>query len=142
MKHTQFYGPITVEFRRDARDLSLKFLKADPRVVNAIGLSTALGMDVPLALYRYFAEGRSSEQKAYRDGVAWIWLGPYVYTLIKNRADNPIRRQLMSALKWIPRVKAFGYLSLRDRKPVYRVLTQGVATAFRRALAVYSDRRR
>lgn len=120
VKHTKFYGPITVEFRRDARDSSLKFIKADPRVVNAISLSLALGMDIPLAAFHYFAEGISSEQKDYRDRVVWIWLDRFVRTLIKNRADSPVRRQLMSVIKQLPRFRAFGYLSLLDRKPLYR----------------------
>ena len=130
IKHTQFYGLITVEFKRDARDSSLKFIKADPRVVNAIGLSTALGMDMPLAVFRYFAEGRSSEQNDYRDGVVWIWLDRYVHTVIKNRADSPVLKQLLSVLKRILRIRAFGYLSLRDRKPMYRVWQKEWRTSF------------
>ena len=130
VKHTQFYGLITVEFKRDARDSSLKFIKADPRAVNAIGLSTALGMDMPLAAFRYFAEGRSSEQKDYRDGVVWIWLDRYIRTIIKNRADSLVRKQLISVLKRVPRFKAFGYLDLRDRKPMYRTWRKEWQTRF------------
>src|SRR4029434_9452330 len=50
----RFYGAITVEFRRDARDDRLTLIKVQPRVVRATSLSTALGLDVPTALYNLF----------------------------------------------------------------------------------------
>jgi len=120
VKRARFYGAITVEFRRDTLDSKLKFIKADPRVVNATSLSTALGMDIPLASFRYFAENRRSVQPAYPDGVVWIWLDRFVRTLLKNRGESPVRKQLVSVLKRLPKLRAFGFLSLTDRKPMYR----------------------
>jgi len=129
-QRARFYGVITVEFRRDARDSKLKFIKADPRVINPTSLSTALGMDIPLAAFRYFAENRPSEQPAYRDGVVWIWLDRYVRTLVKNRGEGPARKQLLAVLKRLPRLRAFGFLSLTDRKPMYRTWQKEWQTRF------------
>jgi len=130
VNRARFYGPITVEFRRDARDSKLKFIKADPRVVNATSLSTALGMDIPLAAFRYFAENRRSEEPDYRDGVVWIWLDRYIRTLIKNRRESPVRKQLVAALRRLPRLRAFGFLSLTDPKPMFRTWQKEWQTRF------------
>ena len=76
VKEAGYTGSITVEFRRSSIDDRLTFIKADPRVVRATALSTALGLDVPLAAYRV-AVGRTVEStEDYPDHYAWIWLSP------------------------------------------------------------------
>jgi hypothetical protein len=56
----RFYGAITVAFRRDVRDEGLTLIEVDPRVVRATSLSTALGLDVPAALYDVIHRCRSA----------------------------------------------------------------------------------
>ena len=130
VRRAGFYGPITVEFRRDAVSAELKFIKADPRVVNAVGLSTALGMDMPLATYRYFAEQRLTLQQPYQDGLVWIWLDRFVRSVIRNRRESSVRRQLASVFKRAARLRAEAYLSLSDRGPMYRAWQKEWQTRF------------
>ncbi len=107
----QYYGAMTVEFKRDSRDGSLYLIKADPRVVNATSLSAALGLDIPTTLYHVLTDGQLSVSPSYRDGVGWIWLDRYLRTVLVNRYHSPVRKQLWTLLKRSDRIKAFAYLS-------------------------------
>jgi D-aspartate ligase len=147
VRRSGFYGAITVEFRRDATDRKLTLIKADPRVVRATSLSTALGLDVPTALYRAFAtSGGHDGVSSYPEGVAWIWPTWYLDTVWQNRTRTPLTRQLSGLLKNIHRVRSFAYLSLGDPMPavVDVVLTTkswlraGRSAAIRAALPPHS----
>ncbi len=118
LRAAKFFGAAVVEFKRDASDGRLKLIKIDPRVARPTSLSTALGMDVPSALYDVFA-GKSARRypTRYKEGVAWIWLAPYRRALWKNRRSSAIRTELMTLLRGLPRLKAFAYFSLRDPGP-------------------------
>ena len=113
----QYYGAMTVEFKRDSRDGSLYLIKADPRVVNSTSLSAALGLDVPTTLYHVLTDGQLSVSPLYRDGVGWIWLDRYMRTVLVNSSHSPVRRQLWRLLKRSNRIKAFAYLSRGDPGP-------------------------
>ena len=117
VRQARFYGAITVEFRRDSRDGQLTLIKADPRVVRATGLSTALGLDVPMALYTAFAGGRHGVARSYPERVAWIWLSWYLETLWSSRDRTSMAAQLRALLRNGHRVRSFAYLSLRDPGP-------------------------
>ena len=64
VKATRYFGPITVEFRRNPLDDNLMLIKCDPRVVRATSLSTALALDQPTTVYDVFT-GRQPEVSAY-----------------------------------------------------------------------------
>jgi predicted ATP-grasp superfamily ATP-dependent carboligase len=117
VRHARFHGPITVEFRRDARDEGLTLVKADPRVVRATALSTALGMDVSAALYDVFTGRTPTVAKTYPTGVAWLWSSWYVDTVWANRHRAPLGAQLWAIVRNVHRIRAFAYLSLRDPRP-------------------------
>jgi predicted ATP-grasp superfamily ATP-dependent carboligase len=117
VRAARFYGAITVEFRRDSRDGGLTLIKADPRVVRATSLSTALGLDLPGALYDTFTGGARPAPRAYRERVAWVWLSWLWLTVWENRSRASLGRQLWSVLRNAHRIRAFAYLSLRDRGP-------------------------
>jgi hypothetical protein len=78
VKEARYSGPITVEFRRSSIDDRLTFVKADPRVVRATALSTALGLEVPQAIYRVAVGRMVAAADGYPDHYAWIWLTPYL----------------------------------------------------------------
>jgi predicted ATP-grasp superfamily ATP-dependent carboligase len=117
VRRTRFYGVITVEFRRDARDGQLTLIKADPRVVRATSLSTALGLDIPTALYDTFTGRGRALTVAYPDGVAWMWPTWYLHTILGNRRRAALGGQLWAVLRNVHRIRAFAYLSLRDPRP-------------------------
>jgi predicted ATP-grasp superfamily ATP-dependent carboligase len=117
VRATRFYGAITVEFRRDARDEGLTLIKVDPRVVRATSLSTALGLDVPTALYDTFTGSGRPAGAGYRERVAWMWPAWYLHTVGQNRARASVVRQLWAVARSAHRLRAFAYLSVRDPRP-------------------------
>jgi D-aspartate ligase len=120
-----YVGVITVEFRRDSRTGRLILLKADPRFVRATGLSTALGLDLPTALYGLFVEriDRAGSARvdaappAYREGVAWLWATMYLENFWDNRDNRSVRYELLTLVRNVRRVKSLAHLSLRDPLP-------------------------
>jgi predicted ATP-grasp superfamily ATP-dependent carboligase len=129
-RRAKLFGAVTVEFKRDAVDGRLKLIKVDPRLVRATSLSTALGLDIPTALYNTFAppNGLLPSAGPYRDGVGWIWLEAYLYSLWKNRHDRSLMRELLELVKRAPRIRACAYFDLRDPLPSVTL----ALTAFRR----------
>ncbi len=121
VRHTRYTGVITVELKRDSVDKRLKFIKADCRFVRATRLSTAIGLDMSTALYQVFsgANIERSYPRDYREGVNWIWLEAYVYSLWKNRRDISLGRELWSLAKRLPKVQAWAYFDWHDPLPSF-----------------------
>ncbi len=116
-----WYGTITVEFRRDMRDGSLRFVKIDPRVIRSTTLSRVLGMDVPSAVYDVALDQMkpASDTLEYPSGVCWIWLDNYFESLWRNRRYTSVRRELFGLVRRFPDVRAFAYWSWRDPLPFF-----------------------
>jgi predicted ATP-grasp superfamily ATP-dependent carboligase len=118
-KAAGFYGTVTIEFRRNVANGQLTLIKCDPRVVRATSLSTALGVDVPTALYRTFI-GSSSERKlSIRDGVGWLWFSQFVEALWDNRHEIEVRHELLNLFPRIWRIRSFAFVSITDPLPFF-----------------------
>jgi D-aspartate ligase len=118
-KAAGFYGTITVEFRRNVTNGQLTLIKCDPRVVRATSLSTALGVDVPKAVYGAFVGLRSERRLHVRDGVGWIWVSQFVEALWDNRDEIEARRVLLKLFRKIWRIRSFAFLSITDPLPFF-----------------------
>ena len=119
VRQTRYTGAITVEFKRDAVDNTLRFIKADCRFVRATALSTALGLDMPTALYEVYSgcDAVQPRPQNYPTGVNWLWLEAYAYSLWKNRREVGLARELWNLCKRLPRVRAWAYFCWRDPLP-------------------------
>lgn len=124
VRAARFYGAITVEFRRDARDEGLTLIKADPRVVRATSLSSALGQDVAGALYDVFTGVARPAAAGYPERVAWMWPSWYLQTVGQNRRRASLARQLWAVARNAHRIRAFAYLSVRDPRPALADATE------------------
>ena len=119
VRQARYIGPVTVELKRHPIDGRLKFIKADCRVVRATRLSTALGLDIPTALYDV-ASGRNAQSTYpadYKAGVNWLWIEAYAYSLWKNRRGISLIRELWALALRLPKVRAWAYFDLRDPAP-------------------------
>jgi D-aspartate ligase len=117
VKAAGYYGLITLEFRRDPRDRRLILIKADPRVVRATSVSTALGMDTPTALYRLSVDGRLDAPKDYPLRVGWLWEAALLESIWDNRDSRSMRKEMLAAARNFKRIKAFALFSLDDPLP-------------------------
>ena len=113
----EYFGPLTLEFRRDSTDEGLTLIKADPRPVRATALSDALGLNIPMALYREFTGEKADIASSYPDGIAWVWVSQYLLSLSANRNNRIIVKELFSLLKNIGRIKAVANLDRSDPMP-------------------------
>lgn len=123
VKAAGFYGTITVEFRRNVVDGQLILIKCDPRVVRATSLSTALGVDLPRALYETLTGSSPAPRLQSREGVGWIWITQFVEALWDNRDEIAVRRELLKLIPNIWRIRSFGFLSVTDPLPFFTHLT-------------------
>ncbi len=131
VREARYTGPITVEFRRNSINDRLTFIKADPRAVRATALSTALGLDVPQALYRVALGQAVAYSESYPDQRAWLWLVPYIQTLWRHRSNRGVRSELVSLARNCRNLGAEAYLDWRDPLPFLMEVARASATGIR-----------
>jgi len=124
LRHVRYFGVAVVEFRRDACDGSLVFVKLDMRIDRAATLSTAIGLDVPRATYELFAQGKQPTVRAYATGTSWLWLTRYLSDLAHNRTRIAVGRELMDLVSSARRARAFAYLGRDDMRPFLTDVTR------------------
>jgi predicted ATP-grasp superfamily ATP-dependent carboligase len=133
LRRVKFVGIAVVEFRRDARDGGLVFVKLDARIDRAVTLGTALGADVPRAVYDVFVQGASPTPSAYPSGLRWVWLSRYVTDVLKNRHRIALGGELRTLLAAARQARAFAYLGHDDPRPFLDDLWRWVRSWGRRA---------
>ena len=118
VRHARYHGVALVEFRRDARDGRLVFVKLDMRVDRAIALSAVLGRDIVRATWELFALGtRPAAPARFAEGVSWLWLSRYLTDLARNRTRVAIGRELVDLAASVRRTRAVAYLGRGDSRP-------------------------
>jgi predicted ATP-grasp superfamily ATP-dependent carboligase len=117
LRHVRYCGVAVVEFRRDARDGQLVFVKLDMRIDRAVALSTVLGLDVPRATYELFVERKMPAAHAYAAGTSWLWVTRYLSDLAHNRGRISMGRELIDLAASARRARAFAYFSRDDPRP-------------------------
>jgi predicted ATP-grasp superfamily ATP-dependent carboligase len=133
VRHVRYFGVAVVEFRRDARDGGLVFVKLDARIDRAVALGTALGMDVPRAVYDVFVQGRTPAAAAYPAGVRWLWPSRYATDILYNRHRVAVGRELARLAAAARQARAFAYLGRDDPRPFLHDLARWVRSWARRA---------
>lgn len=133
LRHVKLLGIAVVEFRRDARDGSLVFVKLDARLDRAVALGTALGTDVPRAVYDVFVQGTTPAPSAYPGGVHWVWLSRYMSDVLLNRHRVALAGELRALAAAARGARAFAYLGRDDPRPFLHDLGRWVRSRARRA---------
>ena len=132
VKTFNYSGQITIEFRRDSRDNSMYLMKIEPRPVRATSLSASLGMDVAKSLYGAFHGEALQIKHDYEDGLGWLYIQPYLSSLIKNEHGN--RMDLLKLLRKVGKLRAFGE-EFMDPLPlatgIIKLGTRGILSKFR-----------
>ena len=126
LRQTGYYGAATFEFRRHVQDNRLILIKFDPRLINRIALSTAIGQDEAVAICEVFAGDEPHPAPTYVQGAVWLWLGAFLYGVRKRRRRQSIHRQVASLIRRVLNIKAFGDASFRDPKPFLVMMWRGL----------------
>lgn len=122
----------TVEFIKDARDDSLKFIECNPRFTGTTELLPLSGLDWPLLVYNYLT-GRELPPAMYNQGVR----------LLKLSSDFLAFRELLKNKKitWVEWIKSifhyqhFFYFRWNDPMPFFGRLVPFVKRRFQKILA-------
>jgi predicted ATP-grasp superfamily ATP-dependent carboligase len=132
LRHVKFVGIAVVEFRRDARDGGLVFVKLDARIDRAVTIGTALGTDVPRAVYDVFVQDTPPAPTAYPGGVHWVWLSRYITDVLLNRHRVALGAELRTLVAAARSARAFAYLGRDDPRPFLHDLWRWVRSWGRR----------
>lgn len=76
MEGLRWHGVVELEFMRDCKDQSIKFMEINPRFWASLQTSINAGVDFPWILYQLAMEEVSEEIKSYKIGVKCRWLLP------------------------------------------------------------------
>ncbi|OGV46851.1 MAG: hypothetical protein A2X46_15840 [Lentisphaerae bacterium GWF2_57_35] len=72
LKALGFYGYSCMEFKRDARDGSYKFMEINARYNRSILLSISCGINFPWLMYCHLTQGQRPSAMPYANGIYWI----------------------------------------------------------------------
>jgi predicted ATP-grasp superfamily ATP-dependent carboligase len=106
VKVFRYSGQVTVEFRRDARDGSLHFMKIEPRPVGRRAFRELSAWTSRPPFTRSLPAARPRVATEYPAGIGWLWIEAYAESLVRNAHHN--RRDLLRMLPGTRRIKAFG----------------------------------
>ncbi|ABC63898.1 hypothetical protein [Erythrobacter litoralis] len=122
----RYTGLAVIEFRRHLTTNELFLMKVEPRPVRATALATAIGMDIPTAMYAAFNEQPVEVADDYSDGVQWLYIQGCLESLFNNDVRN--RRDLLRLLLRMPKMRAFA----EDLKDPVPLIAGAAKLAFRR----------
>lgn len=116
LKHSNFKGVCTVEFKKDARDNQLKLMEVNVRMPRMNWLATYCGVNFPWIIYADLVENQQIEVKEYKKNVYWIeFLADIKNSILHHNKEN---FRLHEYLKpYASKNKTFAVLSKNDLKP-------------------------
>jgi len=101
-------------------------------VKRAVAIGTALGTDVPRAVYDVFVQGTAPAPCAYAAGVHWVWLSRYMSDVLRNRHRVALAGELRTLVAAARQARAFAYLGRDDPRPFFHDLWRWVRSWGRR----------
>jgi predicted ATP-grasp superfamily ATP-dependent carboligase len=129
--HLGLSGLVVIEFRREPPGNRLILMKVDPRVVGMTALCTAIGFDVPTAIYRLYTGQPVAVAASYPEGVRWVWEKPYVLGLFE-RYGAGVWKQIPAAVSTLAGATALGVWSASDPMPFMWNAAGGVRSQVRK----------
>lgn len=115
LKGIEYRGIGSIEFKRDARDGSLKLIELNPRLWQQNSLATAVGLNYPLVQVLDLAGESVPEPRPYRSGVAWLdAVADFQSFWAQRKATGT------GVLAWLSswrRARAFATFALDDPRP-------------------------
>jgi predicted ATP-grasp superfamily ATP-dependent carboligase len=120
MRALNWHGPAQVEFKRDARDGSLRLMEVNPRFWGTLAVAVAAGVNFPLLTAAIAMRGDVEPVTDYRKGVRYRWL--FNYASPQRPSDHFQLRALTDAV--IRQGKHFSDFWLSDPLPHLTLLKQ------------------
>ena len=125
LKELKWHGLAMVEFRRDEKDGSFKFIEINGRLWGSLALSICSGADFPYLLCQMVNGDKVAETFDYKKGIKGRWLaGDVSYllsVLFKKKVDKrPSRpKALIQFFNFFQKNTCYDYFVKDDLKPAF-----------------------
>lgn len=127
-----YHGLSGVEWKRDARDGTVRLIEVNARAVQTIGLAAACGVDLPWIAYQDQIGRPPAALDAFELGVKWVWITGDLRNL-RRQATSPTR--LAAWLRSIAGARTHAVFAADDLAPLRVVLGRSLRAASRHLLA-------
>jgi predicted ATP-grasp superfamily ATP-dependent carboligase len=116
LKHTNFRGFCSVEFKKDPRDDQLKLMEVNVRMTRNIWLATYCGVNFPWIIYMDLVENRQIEIKDYKEDVYYIeFYADLFNSIFRHNKENFTLRDYIKP--YLSKNKTFAVFSSNDLAP-------------------------
>ena len=136
LRHTNYRGYFSNEFKLDPRDGQLKLIENNCRMPRSGMLATKSGVNFPWLMYQDLVLGVQEDVTEYKTGTYWIDLWSDVYNLVTGKDEEDIDLREYFA-PYLARDRVFSDLNVSDLRPFFRVVSNNT----KRLLDDYLSRR-
>ena len=130
LRHTNYRGYFSNEFKLDPRDGQLKLIENNCRMPRSGMLATKSGVNFPWLMYQDLVLDIQSDVTQYKTGTYWIDLWSDVYNLVARRDEEAVDLHDYIA-PYLARDKVFSDLNLSDIRPFIRVVANNTKRLWR-----------
>jgi len=136
----KWHGLAMVEFRRDERDGSFKFIEINGRLWGSLALSICAGVDFPYLLCQMVKGEKVAETFDHKKGVKGRWLtgdASYLFSVFfKKKVDKrPSRfKALVQFFNFFQKNTCYDYFVKDDLKPAFANLWLSFLKLFKKAI--------
>lgn len=123
LRHANYRGYFSIEFKKDPRSGQLKLMENNCRLVRCSLLATASGVNHPWIIYQDLVKGQQVDITEYRKGLYWIELFSDLSDSIFSHSHEDIRLQDYIKPYLAPH-KVFADLDMHDTKPFLELVKQ------------------
>ena len=121
LRHTNYRGYFSNEFKLDPRDGQLKLIENNCRMPRSGMLATTSGVNFPWLMFEDLVLDIQSDVTQYKTDTYWIDLWSDMYNLVVSRDEEKISLRDYIA-PYLARDKVFSDLNLSDLSPFIRVV--------------------
>lgn len=116
IKASNYRGFLTVEFKEDPRDGSLKFIECNVRMPRNIYLPTAAGVNFPWIIYSDLMLNEQIYFTSYNDNLFWIeWISDLLNSVFRHSKEKFTLKDYMKP--YFSSDKVYAILNLKDPLP-------------------------
>ena len=121
LRHTNYRGYFSNEFKLDPRDGQLKLIENNCRMPRSGMLATTSGVNFPWLMYQDLVLDIQSDVTEYKTGTYWIDLWSDLYNFAGRRKEDISLRDYI--VPYLSRDKVFSDLNFSDLNPFIRVVS-------------------
>ena len=129
LRHANYKGYFSIEFKKDPRDNQLKFTEVNCRMPRSGWLTIASGVNIPWLIYLDLVKNQQVIVSDYKVGFYWIELYTDIKnTLLRHKEEEINLREYVRP--YMTRNKAFAVLNVHDIRPFLKLISYKLKRGF------------